>query len=44
MIIINFILKNLFFENEFNMMMILMNKFNKKIITTLEKDIWEFSK
>ena len=38
-IIINFILKFLFFENEFNIMMILINKFNKRIIMTLEKDI-----
>ena len=38
-IIIDFILKFSFFENEFNIIMILTNKFNKKIITTLEKDI-----
>ena len=38
-IIINFILRFLFFENKFNMIMILTNKFNKRIIITLEKDI-----
>ena len=38
-IIIDFILKFSFFENEFNIMMILTNKFNQKIIITLEKNI-----
>ena len=38
-IIIDFILRFSFLKNEFNMIIILINKFNKRIIMTLEKDI-----
>ena len=43
-IIIDFILRFSFFQNEFNIIMILTNNFNKKMISTFEKDIWKFIK
>ena len=44
MIIIDFFFKFSFFENEFNIMIILINKFSKRAITTFEKNILEFIK